>query len=211
MSNPERQAILDALTILTQPDQVVELRVPKVDGRRGRTDSGYFTDYEKLAQAALGYTKRAEGIYITLNPINPALLARAPDCMKEWATYTTADRDVLQRCWLPIDIDPARPAGVSSSKEEHEQALEAARECRHRLAALGWPDPVLADSGNGAHLLYQIDLPNDAQSTKLIKAVLENISLQFSNDHFNIDTSVANAGRIWKLYGTMARKGANML
>ena len=38
------------------------------------------------------------------------------------------------------------------------------------LAGLGWPAPVVIDSGNGAYLLYRIDLPNDDQATALVKA-----------------------------------------
>ncbi|WP_083475389.1 hypothetical protein [Methanogenium cariaci] len=71
------------------------------------------------------------------------------------------------------------------------------------------PEPVLADSGNGAHLLYAIDLPNDGEATRLVKACLTVLDALFSDDTVHCDTANFNAGRIWKLYGTTARKGDN--
>lgn len=75
------------------------------------------------------------------------------------------------------------------------------------LTERGWSEPIVADSGNGAHLLYPIDLPNDDESTMLIKRALEALDFQFSNETVNVDKGVFNAARIWKLYGTMACKG----
>jgi hypothetical protein len=69
-------AIQQALTSLTANGQVIELRVLGINGKR-RTDSGYFNDFQKLARAAVSYNGRAEGIYFTVNPVNPALMDRA--------------------------------------------------------------------------------------------------------------------------------------
>lgn len=85
--------IRHALSILTQPGQTVELRIPGMQGKR--TDSGYFNDLDKLAEAAANYDNRAEGIYITVNPVHPALLARSSNHVKEYAKQTTSDKDVL--------------------------------------------------------------------------------------------------------------------
>ena len=41
------------------------------------------------------------------------------------------------------------------------------------------PHPVVADSGNGGHLLYLVSLPNDDASTKLVKTVLEALAARF--------------------------------
>jgi len=72
---------------------------------------------------------------------------------------------------------------------------------------MGWPEPIAADSGNGAHLLYRIDLPNDSESAQLIKQALTVLSTFFSDEKSGVDTSVAKAAQLWKLYGTMAKKG----
>ncbi len=72
-----------------------------------------------------------------------------------------ADKHVTGRRWLLVDADPARDAKISSSDAEKAQALAVVRSLRRFLAGLAWPAPILADSGNGYHLLYRIDLPAD--------------------------------------------------
>ncbi|MHB8625331.1 MAG: AAA family ATPase [Aggregatilineales bacterium] len=202
--------IQDALSRLTEAGQVVELRVLGVNGKK-RTDSGYFSDFGKLAQAALSYDGRAEGIYFTINPVNTALLARADNRVKAYADHTTSDQDILKRISLPIDFDPVRPTGISANPIEKQASLERAWACRAWLTAQGWPEPVFADSGNGAHLLYALDLPNTTESSELVKRCLVALSSLFSDDQVKVDTSTGNASRIFKLYGTLARKGDNTI
>jgi len=151
-------------------------------------------------------------VYVTLNTINPVLLSRRANRMKILMTRkdtTTVDDDIIRRCWLPVDIDPARPSGVSSSNEEHRAALEKGAAISAYLSGTGWLEPISADSGNGAHLLYRIDLKNDASSRDLVKGVLTILDLIFSDPVCTVDTANFNAARIWKVYGTLARKGDN--
>ncbi|WP_175020540.1 hypothetical protein [Methanogenium cariaci] len=102
---------------------------------------------------------------------------------------------------------PSGRAGVSATDAEHAAALERAERVAAWLTGRGFPEPVLADSGNGAHLLYAIDLPNDGEATRLVKACLSVLDALFSDATVHCDTANFNAGRIWKLYGTTARKG----
>src|SRR5438552_1828195 len=118
--------IAAALRCILTPGQVTELRV--LNTPRG-TVSGYFNDIDKLATAAGQWSGKAPGVYATLNPVNPALLARASNRLLEYAKHTTSDSDIVQRRWLPLDFDPVRPAGISSTDAEHEAALARAREC----------------------------------------------------------------------------------
>jgi len=75
------------------------------------------------------------------------------------------------------------------------------------LSEQGFPEPLRADSGNGAHLLYRVDLPNDEAATEVVRGVLTTLDALFSNETITVDTANYNASRIWKLYGTMSRKG----
>ena len=52
-------------------------------------------------------------------------------------------------------------------------------------------------------------MPNNPESADLVKRFLESLSNRFSDDVVAVDTSVWNASRICKLYGTMTRKGSN--
>jgi len=196
------------LSLLFEPGQVVEVRAMSEEG----TASGYFDDHDALAAAVdpLDASGTA-GIYVTLNEVNPALLSRRANRIKMRLSKkdaTTADSDITRRRWFPVDIDPVRPSGVSSTDEEHQAALVRAAEIAAYLGTeRGWPAPVMADSGNGAHLLYRIDLPNDEESRDLVKRCMEVLDTMCSHSAASVDTANYNAARIWKIYGTTSRKG----
>jgi hypothetical protein len=201
---PDPAIIKCSLQILFRPGDIVEVRVPKT--LREGTVSGYFDDMGALKRAVLTRTRDA-GIYVTLNPVRPELLARCANRLQPFAKELTKDGDILKRRWLLIDIDPNRPSGISASDEEHQAAIEKAMLVSFTLQGEGWPRPVLADSGNGGHLAYHIDLPNDASAEKLVEKVLKGLAQRFDDDRGKIDTTVYNASRIVKLWGTVARKG----
>jgi hypothetical protein len=173
-----------------------------------KTVSGYFDNPDTLTDAAAGFNRRYN-IYITLNAVVPALLARSANRMTPFAGQTTTDDQIARRVWLPIDCDPQRPAGISSSTAEHDAAVQRACECRDYLMGRGVPPNaiVLADSGNGGHLLVRVDLPNTPDVARLAEGFLQALAFHFDDETVTIDTSVANAARIWKVYGTVARKG----
>jgi hypothetical protein len=203
---PDVGEIKRALAVLFNPGDVVELRAPKA-GRAG-TISGYYDDFGKLAADAMQINKLAGSVYVTINTVNPDLLARRANRYVERADTTTADDQVIRRRRLPIDVDPARPAGISSTDAEHNAAIDRARQVYHWLVDdLGWPHPMIGDSGNGAHVLPRIDLPNDDQSRRLVENCLRALDARFSDQAIHVDTTVHNAARIWKLYGTVAGKG----
>lgn len=201
--------ITHALRLWFQAGDVFEVRVldaVSADYRREHIESGYF-DYEHISAVpeALKRLLSFRGVYVTVNPVNPDLLARAVNRLRPAGRNpTTADTDIVRRRWLLIDCDPKRSSGVSSTKAEHESALAKAREIRDGLSSLGWPDPIMTDSGNGAQLMYRIDLPAD--DGELVRRVIGEIA-KASSEQVAIDTSVHNPARIWRLPGTMNCKG----
>lgn len=195
--------ILHAARNLFEPGDVAELRA--FGG--GRTVSGYFDDFEALALQGARLDAEGHAVYVTVNPVLSALLSRYSNRTEQYPKATTKDNEIVRRRWLPVDLDPVRPSGISASGEEKRAAFERAQEIKGFLNDRGWPEPVEADSGNGAHLLYRVDLPNDPESLTLVSAVLGALDSLFSDNVVNVDKSVANAARIWKLYGTTARKG----
>lgn len=174
----------------------------------GGNATGYFSAREKAIEAALGLEQQsgAENITITLNPVNPALLARADNRMKP-SKHRTSNEDIVHLNNFLIDVDPVRPSGVSSTDEEHTLALATAEHIASVLYSDGWPGLMIADSGNGAHLIGKIDLPNNAESCLLLENCLKALSYEYSTDAISIDTQVGNPGRLVKIYGTTARKG----
>lgn len=205
----DAQHIIEAVRLIVGDGAVTELRsLDAVVGgdRYPATYSGYFDSPEALAQAA-ATIKAAKGIYITPNPVDPALLARAKNRLRKMGRgdNSTGDHDIIARHWLLIDCDAKRPAGISASDDEHDAAIQRCREIYAHLHDRGWPDPIAADSGNGGHLLYRVNLPRDDGG--IVERCLAALANRFNDERVHIDTSVFNPARIWKLYGTSARKG----
>lgn len=197
------EEILYSMGVLKDEGTIVEVRI--LNTNKG-TISGYYDDYEKLVKDIRKYNEKYN-IYFTINPVKQELLARSKNHLTEYAKTTTSDSDIDRRTTLMIDLDAKRPAGISSSDEEHQKAIEKAEKVKEFLIGQGWAEPVLADSGNGAHLLYYIDLPNKKESTELVKTVLRALDAMFSDDAVEVDKSTFNASRICKVYGTVACKG----
>jgi hypothetical protein len=206
---PDVALIRRALDVLhADPRDVIELRALGVRHRAWPpTTSGYFDDRDACAQSAALLSPSALGVYVVLNRLNPALLGRAYNRVRgrDDSTSTTADHNVVRRLWLPIDLDPVRPADISATDAERELACTRARDVAAYMSAEGWPAPVRIDSGNGMHLLFSIDLPPDEDS--LVERMLAELGRRFSDDRVKLDTTNHNLSRIWKLPGTVARKG----
>ncbi len=197
-----------AAGVLFEPGQAVEVRALS---ESTRPRSGYFDDLDLLAKKAdaLAADPSITGIYWVLNPVDPELLARRYNSIGP-AKETTTDAGIVRRRWFYIDVDPFRPSGISATDGEKAAAFARADAIAAALEKAGWPAPVRADSGNGAHLLYRVDLPTDADATALIRRCLEALSARFSDEAVKVDTTVSNPARIGRVYGTPNRKGANM-
>ncbi|MFZ4576573.1 MAG: hypothetical protein ACOYN0_19490, partial [Phycisphaerales bacterium] len=208
----DHDLVLSCLSHFWTEGTVTELRALNASIRgdhRNGTISGYFDCPEKLAISLKSLTL-ARGVYFVPNRVNPQLLARACNRLRFTAKADplTGDKDILHRLWLPIDLDPVRPSGIGSTDDEHAAAHDRAIAVRDNLRSRGWPEPIFADSGNGAHLLYRIDIPAEDQG--LVQRVLTHLAEHFDDDAVKLDVSVFNPARIWKLYGTRACKGDAM-
>jgi len=201
--------IITALRTLFEAGDVFEIRVLDAVlpiSNWQHTESGYF-DYDHIDDVPnlLANFKTYGGVYVTLNPVNPDLLARANNRFKKAKNReTTSDKDILRRRWLLIDVDPLRPAGISATDNEKSLAFDKAMEIKSGLASMDWPEPMAVDSGNGTQLLYRIDLSTDDDG--LVQRCLQAL-WPCSTDNVHIDLSVHNPARICRLPGTWNRKG----
>jgi hypothetical protein len=195
---------------LFAPDQVVELRAIGVQRGAGRphVEAGFFdaAHFKDMAAAALRVSPFAKGVYATLNPLNPDLLARRANRIA-WANdgELAKDKDVLARRWLLVDADPVRDPLISATDAEKAEARAVVLAVREHLSGHEWPEPVFADSGNGYHLLYRIDGPADDGGA--VQRLLAALGDRFDTPRVKIDRTVYNPSRICKLPGTLARKG----
>jgi P4 family phage/plasmid primase-like protien len=197
------------------------LRTPRSDAWAGGAfgkkplAAGWFTDREKLIALAFQIDDsdtRPVGIHVTLNPVNPALLARADHRLIANASRT-GKMEIARRSNLLLDFDPKRPEGISATTEEKERARTVSKAA---LAFLrnehGWPEPMICDSGNGFHFIFKVDLSVADETQVLVQTALLALDQRFGKDSesiINVDVSVADPNRLTKFYGTMARKGEN--
>ena len=208
-------AIQRSLELLHEPGATFEIRALGIrSGKYENTVSGYYNDFAKAARdiAVMDANRKPRGIYCTLNPCNPALLARANNRLEERPKHTTQDSELIRRRWLFFDIDPARPSGIAATGYEVALARTLGMKIEFILRGRGWPAPLKVDSGNGCYLLYRIDLPNDAESTELIKRCYGGLNELLgtydpAKPHAALDTGVYNAARILRVGGTWNRKG----
>jgi hypothetical protein len=222
----EKLTMLDQQVFNTfvKPGEIIEIRALNCRGNgesvwngfaRG-TVSGYFDEYDKFCSSLRSLMAVADrhkniNIYMTLQVIDPNLLGRAYNKLIA-AQTATSDKDVLFYRWLPIDLDPCRKSGISSSDEE----LEKARQVFEIIIShfhQSFPSPIKAMSGNGYHLLYPLSglvsslSAQSKENQATIKKILESLSSQFSTEDVKVDTTLYNPSRIIKLYGTTSYKG----
>ena len=222
MNDPEKTGKLtlfdrDVFSVFVGAGEIVEVRATQFKGRIGGDNvrgpvSGYFDDYAAFCDAVRALERQDHnGLYFTLQRIDPRLLARAHNRMKA-GIAATSDSNVFAYRWLYIDCDPKRPSGISSSESE----LQAAYETREKVIdwmarELDFRNPVKAMSGNGYHALYRLpDLPVTGENIGFIKGIMGELARTFDDDRVTIDTTVFNPARICKLYGTTARKGDDL-
>ena len=162
---------------------------------------------EPAAREALRLSGHAPAVYVLLNGASPTLpFGRNLRKTGDQGPGATA-ANVPRRRWLLIDCDPVRPGTVNATDAEKAAALAVALAIRAALVTLGWPEPIIADSGNGYHLLFRIDLPADTPSTELVKRVLAALAAGFNTPACHIDTVVFDLPRLVKCYGTHVCKG----
>lgn len=166
---------------------------------------GYFEDLQTAINLLVGDTEY-RAVFFSLN-----VCLRVPDGFTPNRFYRASSRfrkgDYARRQLLLVDCDPRREADTSSTDAQKAAAHRQALAIRELLRNLGFPEPVLADSGNGFHLLYSIDEPNDEATENLIRNLLAGLSAKFSDEDCNVDTGNFEANRVCKLYSTWARKG----
>lgn len=194
------------LAALFQAGDVIEIRAIDVPRVRGGIVAGYFSGSAKAIEAVEALERREPaGVYVTINPVVQALLARYANRLESSPEGTTKDHEVVARRWMLVDVDPTRPKGISSTDAEHEAALERAGEVATALQAQGWPSPIRVDSGNGAHLYYRVDLP--VADDRLVERALAALAFRHDDPRANVDRKVFNPARISKVAGTLSRKG----
>jgi hypothetical protein len=177
---------------------VVELRHQL--GSRWQT--GWFDDADPLLKQAWSF-KDAGNLFTSLNRPSPRVVEN------RMGGKPICNDDIQFITRMFFDFDPVRPTGCPSTNDELMQAWWSSQECRKLNRAMGWPEPVSAISGNGAHLMYRCHLPNTEEIRQQLTAIYTGMRTDYSTDLVDFDRTVRNPGRICALYGTIKRKGVS--
>lgn len=175
----------------------VELRH---DSGTGVWQSGVFTDGTLLRDEI----RRRAGVGNLYTSVNAPRLMPVTNAMGGRAL---GDDDIAFHTRLLFDFDPARPRGVPSTDAELHDATTARDRFVASLLGLGWPMPATAVSGNGAHAVYRCRMPATTETAEALTTVYVGMKQDFSTDAVKFDTTVRNPSRIWRLYGSLNRKG----
>lgn len=191
--------------IMKSNHDLVEIRI--IGDRQ--VGSGYFTNAQDIVEAIKPYSDKC-GIYFTMNSINPACYSRE---QKNRIVFhpknTTTDAEILTRDYVLIDLDPVRPSGVCSTKEEAIKAHEKGNDVYQFLLDNGFYEPIMLFSSSGIHLYLRCCMTNTPENTNIVKRFLQAIDMLFSDEYVSCDCSVYNAARIARLPGSFSSKGAS--
>ena len=197
------ELIQQAIQTLFSPDDMVEVRGKKLDKK---IRSKFYADQQQMVRALAKANAggKFEALWYTLQRLKPGI---DPET-KSVNGQTTNTSDILSYEWLVIDVDRKDEASkkLNATNEELVELHAAALRVIAWLASKGFPEPVLACSGNGWHILYKL---NHLLLTEypLLEDVLRAVWHQFLAEPVRvIDRSLADPCQVIKAYGTESRK-----
>ena len=116
---------------------------------------------------------------------------------------------ILKYTTMMVDVDRTKKLGKGNpaTDDEHAQAEHLTDAIAAYLEGMDFGLPKKVMSGNGYHLYYPIDLPNNDDAADLVETTLDTLAEKFNTEDFEVDTVVFDAARITKVIGTTAIKG----
>ena len=188
-------------------NKIVEIRIMQ----DGKVFSGYFKDVDNILRVIQQYDGKAS-VNAPFNYIDPNRYSRVKEqreSLMQYAKETTKNDDIIGRDFILVDIDPIREAGVNATDEEKSHAIEAGKKiCSFLVEQNGFEKPIVADSGNGVHLYFRVQLKNDDKTKELVKRFQSTLGMYFSDDKVDVDQSVDQAAKMAKIIGTTSVKKA---
>jgi len=167
-----------------------------------KTVSGVFDDYRYLSESLKQLMESNADIYNTLNPVDLEVTNGISTAIR-----TSRDSDISRITRIPFDFDPIRETGIAATGRQIDDSEVVAERLIRRLNQYAWPDPLMGISGNGCHLIYDTDLPNDKETKKTLTNLYKALEIRFTTDKVKFDVVVRNPARIFRTYGTVNQKG----
>lgn len=209
--------IADAFALLVERESLVEVRAlfsTQVAGLERVCRNQFYlgSQADDLARdvAPIDHNPECIGVYLVSNPIDPKLSDR--NCSKWRKPFITKvsssnSSHMLSRRWILVDCDSVRPPDTCATESERSAAFDLSRHVMTTLGVFGFGSPVIADSGNGCHLLYPVSMGADKASTQLVKEFLAELTTRCYSSGAIVDPVTFDSTRMIRLYGTRSRKG----
>ncbi len=192
--------IEEYLEVLFRDSGLVELRH---SSKPGLWESYWFNNSGDML-TLLPRLKDVGNLYTSLNAPK---LRKVKNCRQQ---EPLKNDDVAFITRIPFDFDPVRMVAdqhCPSSAEELSLAYQKMLELSQYLRALDWPTPLQGMSGNGYHLQYRCRLPANNETKEALKSIYSGLKSELADSNIQFDSSVKSAGQIFRLYGTLNRKG----
>ena len=176
-----------------------------------QTASGYYMNFENVVKDIEYYDNRPGWqMYFILNDIDASCYDKPQhERIIEKPSSTTQASDITARRWCFIDLDPKRTKDISSTDEQLSYSKNKANEIYKFLRSQGFENIIASVSGNGSHLLIPCALKNCEETDEIIGNFLATLRVLFEDDVVEVDQKPKDPCRLCKIYGTMAKKGAN--
>lgn len=206
-------SVADAVRLLVGPESLTEVRVllQSADDRICRNQYYLGAQAEDVARDVhpLDQLSNCIGIYLIPNPIDPKLIDRNTKWRKPFITKIPSSNqsNMLSRRWILVDCDSIRPGECSATEAERVAAFDLAENVIASLSVFGFGNPIKADSGNGCHLIYPVEMPPDQPTSQLIKEFLGQLTNRCKVTGAKVDPVTWDSQRMVRLYGTKSRKG----
>jgi hypothetical protein len=172
----------------------IELR--RICADKSQNRSGWFDDPAALWDQARQWAGEGNALFTSLN--QPAADTPRRGSLK--------DQSVIQYRRLLFDFDPERDKGCNSTNQQLVNALTMRDDFVQRMHAMGWPEPILAMSGNGAHCQYRVDIEVTPEFVKRLRDFYRGLGSRLKGAGVKFDGTTFNPARLCRLYGALNRK-----
>lgn len=182
----------------------------------GKWYQGYFDNEADLA-SCLEALDDDVTLYYNAHIISDSFKENVPHNILEAGKANSAlkNTDVCQMQYLVVDVDVDTDGNgsdespkVNVTQEENAKAVTMATKIANELATGGFTGIGVVNSGNGAHVIIPC-IPFEVKKNNLgyVKQFVRLMAKKYNEDTCNIDIKVTNAGRIFKMPGTLSKKG----
>jgi putative DNA primase/helicase len=171
--------------------------------------TGYYSNFKQLATFLDEWDDgNIEACYICTNPADPSKVV-VTNSMEKGQQSLKHD-GVLYRHNLLIDIDTIKASDIATEGEK-EKSAEIRDMIVEFLLDQAFPEPLVAGSGNGWHLIYRLpDLPPNDENMALVERVQRYLKQNFSVEGVCKIDVFKDANRLTRVYGTYNRKGKKL-